>query len=636
MKHPKFQLWMYAAAGIVLAFFVIFCLNFIFGQVRIRWDSTGDKIHTLSPGTRKILARLESPVEIRLYVTQDSDRTPPEYKTHMRNVEDMLQEFRAAAKGNLEIKKFDPEPDSEAEEAARLDGVEPQPSRTGESFYLGVVASLDPQKVALPFLSLEREKLLEYDLARAITQVMSTNKPVVGVMSPLPIFGTQSNPMMARMGMQRQDPWVVVTELKADFTVEQVPMDTDSIDEKIKVLMVVHPKDITDKAQFAIDQFVLRGGKLIAFLDSHCYSDNSQPNQMGINFGGTSTLPKLLKTWGLEFDTTKCVADLTFAREIQTGDGRQQFIPTFLFINQDGVNATDPVTAQSDNLLFPFAGVFTGKEADGLKKDVLLRTTTKSQLVDAMSSQFGAEKIAEEFKPSNTQYALAVRLTGKFKSAFPDGKPADPKAADKTDADKKEEKKEEKKGDYLKESTGSPVVYLFGDADFLANQFSVQINPFFHIATPVNGNLTLVQNLVDQAAGDANLVEARARASIRRPFKRVQEMEAAARLRFQSELEMNAKKQQEIGEKLREVQVKREGNTARIILTPEQQQAIKDLERQQIEQKKKGREIKKELRHDVESLENRLKWANIGLMPALVSVFGIVLAVVRRNRTAAK
>ncbi|PYJ06980.1 MAG: hypothetical protein DME25_05005, partial [Verrucomicrobia bacterium] len=329
-------------------------------------------------------------------------------------------------------------------------------------------------------------------------------------------------------------------------------------------------------------------------------------------------------------------ADLTFAREINTGDGRQQFIPTFLFINQDGINPTDPVTAQSDNLLFPFAGVFTGKEADGLKKDILIHTTAKSQLVDATMAHLGAQKLADEFKPSNTQYALAVRLTGKFKTAFPEGKPADPKETDKPDAAKKDEKKDEKQADYLKESKGNPAVYLFGDADFLANQFSVQINPFFRVATPVNGNLTLVQNLVEQAAGDANLVGARARAAIRRPFKRLQEMEAAARLRYQSELESSTKKRQEIADKLREVQVKREGNTARIILTPEQQQAIKDLERQEVEQKKKEREIRKNLRRDVEAMENRLKWANIALMPAFVSVFGIALAVTRKNRTGAK
>ncbi len=372
MKHHKLQLWLYAGAGIALAFFVIFCLNFIFGQVRVRADLTGDKLHTLSAGTRAILGRLDSPVEIRFYLTQDPDRIPPDRKTLFRDVDDMLQEFRAASRGKIEIKKFDPEPDSEAEEAARLDGVEPQPSGNGENFYLGLVVSLAPEKVAIPALSPQRENLLEYDLAHAIAQVLNTNKPVIGVMSPLPLFGMPSNPMMMQMGQRGQDPWVIINELKTDYDVQNVPMDSDLIDEKIKVLIVAHPKDISAKSQFAIDQFVLRGGKLIAFLDSHCYSDNSQPNQMGINFGGSSSLPTLMKAWGLEFDATKCVADLTFAREIQTGNGQRQFIPTFLFINQDGLNPTDPVTASVDNLLFPFAGAFTGKEADGLKKDVLI------------------------------------------------------------------------------------------------------------------------------------------------------------------------------------------------------------------------------------------------------------------------
>src|SRR5258708_7983423 len=195
MKQPKLQLWIYGGAGIALAFFVIFCLNFIFGQVRIRADLTGDKLHTLSKGTKAILGRLDSPVEVRLYVTQDPNRIPPDRKTQFRDVDDMLQEFRVASKGKIEIKKLDPEPDSEAEEAARLDGVEPQPAGNGENFYLGLVVSLDPEKVTIPPLYPKRENLLAYHLAHAIAQVLSTNKPVVGLISPLPFFGLPSNPL---------------------------------------------------------------------------------------------------------------------------------------------------------------------------------------------------------------------------------------------------------------------------------------------------------------------------------------------------------------------------------------------------------------------------------------------------------
>ena len=297
MKQSKLQTILFSAGGVALVAVAVIGANLIISQVRARVDLTKDKLHTLSDGTKAILAKIDSPVQVRLYISQSKDRMPAALKTYAQSVEDLLAEFKAQAKGNLEIKKFDPEPDSEAEDSAKLDGIEPQMLQTGEALYLGVAIEYPPQKAALPFLSPQREKLLEYDLARALSQILTTTKPVVGVMSPLQIFGQPMNPMMMQMGRQQQgsEPWVFINELKRDFDVQQVGMDIESIDEKIKVLLVLHPKDISDKAQFALDQFVLRGGKLVAFLDALCLADNRQPNPMGFNMGGGSSLPKLLK-----------------------------------------------------------------------------------------------------------------------------------------------------------------------------------------------------------------------------------------------------------------------------------------------------------------------------------------------------
>jgi ABC-type uncharacterized transport system involved in gliding motility auxiliary subunit len=305
-------------------------------------------------------------------------------KTYIQTVEDLLAEFRSQTGGKIEVKKLDPQPDSEAEDLAKLDGIEPQLLRNGESLYLGLVVEYVPQKSAIPFLSPQREKLLEYDVARAVSEVLSTNKPVIGILSPLQVTGS-FNPMMMQMGRRAQsDPWVFVNELKRDFQVQTVGMEVDKIDDAIQVLLVLHPKDISDKTQYAIDQFVLRGGKVVAFLDGLCLSDNRNPNQMGLNLGGGSSMPKLLKAWGFEFDTSKVVADLQFAKELNVGNGRTQLMPGVLFVNSEGINKDDAVTGQSDDLMIPFAGVFTGKPADGLKQDILLKTTKDSQLVDGM------------------------------------------------------------------------------------------------------------------------------------------------------------------------------------------------------------------------------------------------------------
>ncbi|HTH50092.1 MAG TPA: GldG family protein [Candidatus Limnocylindria bacterium] len=622
MKESKLQTILFSAAGVVLVFIALVGANLLFSPVRSRVDMTAEKLHTLSSGTKSILARIDAPVQVRLYISQGKESMPAQLKTYAQSVEDLLAEFKAQARGNLEIKKFDPQPDSEAEDSAKLDGIEPQLLNNGEQVYLGVTIEYAPQKASLPFLSPQREKLLEYDLARAISQVLATNKPVIGVMTPLQVFGQPMNPMMMQMGRQQgSEPWVFINELKQDFDVEQVGMDVDSIDEKIKVMIVMHPKEISDKAQFALDQFVLRGGKLIGLLDALCLADNQKPNPMGFNLGGGSSLPKLLKAWGLEFDTTKVVADLNYMKQLGGRDGRPQLVPSFLFMTPVGINKDDAVTSQSDDIWLPFAGAFTGKPADGLKQDVLLKTTDKSQLVDGVTAQLNGQKIVDDFKASGINYTLATRLTGKFKTAFPDGKPGETNAP---------------AGGYLKESKGDGVVYLFGDTDFLYDPYCVQVNQMFHMASPVNGNLNLLQNLVEQAAGDANLIGARGRASIRRPFTVVQKMETEARMRYQSKIEGLDKKLQDLQSKLSEMQVKKEGNVSKVILSPEQQAALKQFSEQQSETKKELRKERRNLRLDVDALEFKLKVANIFAMPLLVAIAGIGLAVARRKKVAAK
>ena len=623
MKQTKIQTLLFSTAGVGLAFVAITGLNLLFSPVRARLDLTADGLHTLSEGSRKILSKIDSNVEVRLYVSRGENRMPSAIKNYAQTVEDLLQEFRAASGGKITIKRLDPEPDSDAEDTAKLDGIEPVSlgQMGGDPIYFGMAVSLAPETKAIPFLSPQREKLLEYDIARVISQVIATNKPVLGVMSPLPVLGGPAmNPMMMQMGRQpqQQQPWITFSELKRDFTVESVPMETDTIPDKIQVLMVVHPKDISEKAQYAIDQFILRGGKLIAFLDTQCITDNRNPNPMGMNLGGGSSLPKLLEKWGMGLDTSKVVADRTFSRELQGRDGRPQPVPAFLFLNADGVNRDDAVTGQSDNLWLPFAGAFTGAPAEGLRADVLLKSSKDSQLVDGMTSQFNGAKILDDFAPSQTNYPLALRLSGKFKTAFPDGKPGATNATS------------------LKEAKSDTVVYLFGDVDFLNDAYSVEVNPMLGMAMPRNGNLALVQNLVEQASGDVNLVGARGRASVSRPFTVVQRMEGEARARYQGKIEGLNKKVEQLQSKLNDVQIKQEGNTSKIILTKDQQDAISNFKKQQIEARKDLRKERRNLDVDVKNLENQVKWLNIAAMPLLVSAAGIALAIARKNRTNAK
>src|SRR5215204_5136672 len=268
MKKKGLETWLYSSLGVAAMFIIIIVINAIAAQVKQRVDLTAERAYTLSPGTRAILSKLDTPVQIRFYCTREDNQMPVFLKTYAQRVEDLLGEYRQASKGQIEIQKLDPVPDSDAEDSAKLDGVEGQMRQLGgEPFYLGLSVSMLDQKETLPFLSPERERLLEYDISRAISRVMTADKPVVGVMSPLPYAGQQMNPAMMRMGQRGAQPWVLFSELKSDFNVKEIEMTAEKIPDEVKVLVVIHPKAISEGAQYAIDQFVLRGGKLLAFLD---------------------------------------------------------------------------------------------------------------------------------------------------------------------------------------------------------------------------------------------------------------------------------------------------------------------------------------------------------------------------------
>ncbi|MBU6401776.1 MAG: Gldg family protein, partial [Verrucomicrobia bacterium] len=462
---------LYSTAGVLVMFIILVAINVIGGWFKERLDLTADKEYTLSAGTKAILSKLDTPVVVRFYCSQSEASMPVFLKSYAQRVQDLLAEYQQYAHGELEIKDLDPAPDSDAEDSANLDGVEGQMVNNGDKIYLGLAVSCLDQKVAIPFLSPDREKLLEYDLSQAISRVVNPQKAVIGVMSSLPVFG-EVNPMMMRMGQGRQDPWVFISELQRDYSVKQVELNSDKIDDDIKVLLVIHPKDLAETAQYAIDQFLLRGGKLMVFVDPLSVVDSrnnpSNPLQGSLNAG--STLDKLFKAWGIHYDVNKVVADMNYLSSVsRDGGARTERAPAVLSLTRAGIDSNDAVTAQIDNLLIPFAGVFTGTPADGLKETVLLKTSKDSQLVEKFMAEFSGDQVIKDFAASGQEYPLAIRLTGKFKTAFPDGKPGDKS----TDTAGKKEKPAPTEPS-LKVSKSEGVVILVGDTDLLYDQFCVQ------------------------------------------------------------------------------------------------------------------------------------------------------------------
>lgn len=629
-----------STVGAFLLIAIVCIINLIGVFLYTRLDLTENKIYTLSDASKKIVAKLDTPVVIKFYYSKSNSRMPIFLKNYAQRVEDLLNEYKQAGNGKIILEKFDPEPDSDSEDSAMMDGVDGQMLNTGDKIYLGMAVSCVDKTSSIPFLSPNKAELLEYDITSAISQVYNTEKPVVGVMSALPVMGGVPSPAMMQMGKhQPSPPWIAINNLKQSFDVKEIPLSAEKIDSDIKVLIVIHPSGISDRTQFAIDQFVLNGGKLIAFLDPKSYyvmSHQGSAMNPELMQKSSSTLDKLLKAWGLNFDENKVVADAVFGRKIVTHQ-RRESLPSVLDMTKKGFNFKNVITSQLESVTMVFAGAFTGTPAEGLQKDVLIKSSEHAALENKyLAGQPGI--IARNFHPDGNTYDLAIQLTGKFKTAFPDGAPV---ANDKKDADPKSgiepgKNKPEKK--YLKESEDKNIVLLFGDSDLLANDICVRIQSLLgqRLAMQLNDNLNLLQNTADFMGGDKDMIGIRCRQAISRPFERVNEMQAEAEQKYQSKIHELEQDLTNTQRRLNELQQRKKKADQRFILSPAQKQELQKFKDRQVKIRKDLKNYRKELRKDIDSLEINLKWLNIALMPLFVALFGLVMAINKKRRGYAK
>ena len=630
----KHEALIFSAAGLAALAVLLVAFNFLAGRTAVRADFTQGKLYTLSDGTRKALARLDAPVKVRVYISQGDAAMPVQLKTFAKNVEDLLREFKAVAGSNLVIEKFNPKPDSDEEDAAQLDGVEPQTLTSGEQFYLGLSVSRLDRKQAISALSAQRERLLEYDLIRAIMRVAVPDKPVLGVMSALPVMGAPFNPM----SRQPTEAWALASELKRDFDVKTLGMDVELIDPAIKTILLIQPRDISERAEYALDQFVLRGGKLIAFVDPHMYFDQ-QPNPMmpmASGQAGQSSLPRLFKAWGIGMEPGKVLADINYA----SGSG-QRTTPTVLTLNRKAFNRDDVSLGQIDTLLLAFSGVFDIKPPEGLKVSDLIRSSANTMMIDGIVASLSGDTAMKGFVPLNKSLPLAVRLSGKFKTAFPEGAPEHPagrnagKPAAKPGAidDAKPEVKAAPAAQ-LKESAGDNSVVLVADADMLADGAAVEVQNVFgqRVVTPSNGNLAFAQGLVEQAAAGDDLSSLRTRQSIFRPLTVVREMEADAQKQYFSKIKSLEDDLMQTTEKMQALQKQSGTQKSAQILTPAQQAEVERFKKRTLDTRRELKELRKNLRQDAEALQFWTKAANIVIVPLLVALFGIGVALLRQRR----
>src|SRR5687767_15038223 len=607
----KYEPLIYSAVGLVALFLILVAVNFLVSRVPARLDLTEGNLYTLSPGTKKVLANLQAPVKLKLYVSQ-GESVPVQLRGFAQRVEDVVREFKSAAGANLVVERYNPRPDSEEEDAAQLDGIEPQQLFTGEQFYLGVAVTQLDRKQTLPNISPQRERLLEYDLVRAVARVGSPERPKVGLMSGLPVLGERFNPFTR----QSSDPWVLANELKREFDVKEVGLNAKEIDKELNVLLVIHPRDPSPQTEYALDQFVMRGGKLIVFVDPYAYFDQ-MPTMPGIPpQPSSSTLPTLFKAWGIEMDPGKVVSDLVFG-----SGGGARYTPTVLSLNRTAFSRDDIVTGQIETLLYAFGGAFEVKNNE-LKVAELLRSSPNSMLVESMNATKSGDEATRGFKPSGKALPLALRLSGKFKTAFPEGL-------------KEEEKKPAVAGTPALRESPENAVIVVADVDMLADGAAVDVQDVFgrKIVVPSNGNLAFALGMVEQFAAGDDLISLRSRAASFRPLTVVRELEAEAQKQYFGRIQALEEEKQKTQARLQELQKAQGGAAAKggQILSPEQQAELERFKKTYIETNLALKELRKNLRQDAEALVFWTKVANIAVMPLLVALIGLLIALWRRR-----
>lgn len=628
MKKRRFDTPLSAAAVVAAMFVLLVGLNVAGSRLPWRADLTEERAFTLSEGARRILANLKSPVQVRFYYSQSDEAMPMVLKNYAQNVNDLLDAMAAASGGRFQVQRLDPVPDSDAEDSARLDGVDPQIFPDGDRIYLGLGFSQLDRKSALPFLAPDRERLLEYDIARAINAVTNARKPLVGLLTPL-ATGPLPDMMMERV----PSAGVFFEELRRAFEVKEIPFGAEEIPADIETLVVVHPRQISEATEHAIDQFVLRGGKLVAFLDPMCAMDTPPGGPMaGMAPPSVSTLGKLLPAWGVRFDTSEIVVDMQ-----NVGNTRRGRAPGILALGPDALDTDSVVTGGVDSLFMALAGAYQGEPPEGLARTVLVFSSRQSELADPSFTQSSPQAVERNFKPSGAEYALAVKLEGEFKTAFPQGRPGavpgSPEAVPGT-----EPPPDPGAAPGLQASSAPTTVYLVGDVDMLFDPLAVAEvpTPFGRpVVVPANGNIDLAQSMIEQLAGGDELAAVRSRASRDRPFTVVKRLQAEAEGKFRDKISELEQGLNEAQARLAELERGKDAGQ-QFILTPEQQEEIKAFRRKEAGAKKELKEVRKTLRREIDALEQRVKWSNILAMPLIVATAGLLIAFIRHRRQSAR
>ena len=599
-----------------------------------RLDVTEGGAFSLSDQVRPVFEGIEEPIVVRVYYTESLGAASPRHAAYYQRVRDLLGQFGSIAGARLKIEYYSPEPFSDVEDRAVGFGLQAVPlGQGGEVGYFGLAAtnSTDDQQI-IPFFNIEREQFLEYDLTKLIYALAKPVQPKIGLISSLPLEGGMSGGQFG-MGGQPTPPWVIMDQIKELFDVENLDAQMTEVPKEIGILMLAQPEGLSETAQYAIDQFVLGGGKVLAFVDPNAES----ANQMAPGAGGSlEGIKKLMSAWGVTLAEGKIVGDIDSATRVNTESGGRPIISEYvawLGLGKESLDASDAITGDLNLLNLATAGALDKVEGASTTVTPLIQTGLRSMRIDTDKVMGLPDVVAlfRDFQPADKREILAARISGKAKTAFPDGSPTTGEPAATPEGVTPPEKPA-----HLSEAKDSIQVVIVADADMLSERFWAQTSNFLgrQVLVPTADNPAFLLNAIGNLTGSPALAGLRGRGAQRRTFELIEDIQLEAEREYRASEQALLTRLDDLQKKVNEIQLKQpEGEEA--MLSAEDTTAIENYRGEIISTRRELRDVQRALREDIDRIESTLKFINIAGVPLVFGGILIVLAVSRARRRAA-
>ncbi|MCM2679638.1 Gldg family protein [Echinimonas agarilytica] len=592
------------ALTLLLLFIALMLVAFPLKKISSRVDLTADQIYTLSTGSIEVLENLDREVTIRYYVNKSDNILPFVLRNYAERVNDFLAQLEQVSAGKVKVIQYDPEPDSDAAVSAELDGIQPHSVAPGIEGFMGLSINCLDQKRVLPFLDLNRENTLEYDVIRKLKEVTLFNRKRVAIYSNVPALGVYEGSEM------KLPEWSLIKELNSSYDITHLSGLELEITKDVDVLMLMHPMDLAEGFETAIDQFIQRGGKMIVMQDPLAFSFMFY-GQGYVTETVSSSWPALERATGVSFSVTDTVLDMQLKTSLNRGQGPEQ-LNFILTLDQNSINQEHPITKQMSKLVFASSGYFSGDPRSGIKKTVLAQSTRDSmtspitQVMDA--GKYESEKLLRTFKADDSHYDLALILEGEFPSLV-SGK--------------------------LEAGTQPSQIFLLGDSDFASDPFagqSMQVQRR-HVFYPENDNVSLVLNSVDYLVGNLDLIDARSKTRRSRPLTKMIELERKTEVNYDEHLKRLDQLSERLDRELSNAKNTFSNTLDEPVRSRETKARINDLAAQLKATQTEARIMRRDLRQDIDQIRNKVIGFNLLFSPILVMLFGCVMLSFRHYKT---